>query len=606
VRVYAKHYVRQRQNNLTTFFKFNEREIIRPIVIKLNKNEEEIYVALQLKHKEKINKKITVKQLKASSQFSLEKYYEAYKGLDETHKQFQFILFTNALNGLKLTTDHKTTKIIETSTFTIIEDSDHEKDIVKLFNTSSEVGNVYRFEANPTTSNEGKNNTRELDYKVFLSRVRLFVCQKDLMDLEKDMIEILEKNAALGYIDFFRKWHRGAFENKTIEKRTVNVHLVEIFLSSHIETNRYFLFGQNEKLKLFEKIMKEFDVTLVHDSFELFAKNLTKDFNPAEGIEEELERDKKLHKIDTDDERIMTLAKENKLIGRSVTVLEDKVKLKVFQYIFGKPIIIKFNETSENLIYKIMELHQLGSKIKFILVGQGIQSDRLSRRFRIFENVNDLRSNDELYSEVTRTCRLSLQGRKETTLEKLIDSCEEISKHVKAKEVLQMLEGQFLIGQATESPSSSFHINRKVSFKVEKIDAILDAKFFKKYLPVVKFDRKIRKIQNEIRKSNINVVDVHDYLEATQISNDPTIISTNEECSEQLLKDDPKKSYNKSVVHLRISEDNGFLIISINEDQIYCLTRRVNILCGDGQDDDVEEIEKRKQILDDRCRPQNT
>jgi hypothetical protein len=32
VRVYGKHYVRQRQNNLTTFFNFNEREVIRPIV----------------------------------------------------------------------------------------------------------------------------------------------------------------------------------------------------------------------------------------------------------------------------------------------------------------------------------------------------------------------------------------------------------------------------------------------------------------------------------------------------------------------------------------------------------------------------------------------
>jgi hypothetical protein len=30
VRVFAKHYVRQRQSNLTTFFNFNEREIIRP------------------------------------------------------------------------------------------------------------------------------------------------------------------------------------------------------------------------------------------------------------------------------------------------------------------------------------------------------------------------------------------------------------------------------------------------------------------------------------------------------------------------------------------------------------------------------------------------
>jgi hypothetical protein len=34
VEVYAKHYVRQRQNNLSTFYNLNEREIIRPIVIK--------------------------------------------------------------------------------------------------------------------------------------------------------------------------------------------------------------------------------------------------------------------------------------------------------------------------------------------------------------------------------------------------------------------------------------------------------------------------------------------------------------------------------------------------------------------------------------------
>jgi hypothetical protein len=32
MRVYAKYYVRQKQNNLTTFFNFNEWEIIRPIV----------------------------------------------------------------------------------------------------------------------------------------------------------------------------------------------------------------------------------------------------------------------------------------------------------------------------------------------------------------------------------------------------------------------------------------------------------------------------------------------------------------------------------------------------------------------------------------------
>jgi hypothetical protein len=253
---------------------------------------------------------------------------------------------------------------------------------------------------------------------------------------------------------------------------------------------------------------------------------------------------KKLYKIEPNasaDECIMRLAKEIKIIDRSVTVLENEVKLKVLQYVFEKPIIVNFNETSEELIYKIMELHQLGSKIKFILVGQGIQSARLPRRFRIFENVNDLREMKILYREVTRTCCLSLQGRKETTLEELIDSCKEISEHVGAKEILQMLKGKFLIGQATESVPS-FYINRKVSFKVKRIDAFLDGTFLKKHLAVVKFDRKVKKIQNEIRKRNINVVDVHDYLKSTQISNEPTIISTNEECSKQILQDVLKKA----------------------------------------------------------------
>jgi hypothetical protein len=137
----------------------------------------------------------------------------------------------------------------------------------------------------------------------------------------------------------------------------------------------------------------------------------------------------------------------------------------------------------------------------------------------------------------------------------------------------------------------------------------LDGTFFKKHLAVVKFDTKVINIQHETRKRNINVVDVHEYLKSTQISNDSTIISTNEDCSEQLLQVVSEKSANKSVVYLRISEHYDFLIISIKENQIHRLTAPVNILCAHtGQDDVVEEIEKRMrfQVLDNRCRPQNT
>jgi hypothetical protein len=407
-----------------------------------------------------------------------------------------------------------------------------------FFNTSSGGGNVYRFEVNAKTPEDGK--ITKLDYEIFFSRFRLFVCQKNFEDLKQDTAEILQNdtmNVVPKYLELFRNWHQGKFTNKKIDKATVNVHLIEIFLSPFIITDRYFPVGQNEKLKLFEKVIKEFDVTLIKDSFTYFTEHLTDNFKPEEGIEGKLKSFKQLYRIDrnaSSEECIMRLAKEIKIIDRSVSLLEYEVKLKVLHYVFEKPIIVNFNETSEELIYKIMELHQLGSKIKFILVGQGIQSARLSR-FRIFENVNHLRNNDELYSEVTGTCRLSLQGRQETTLEELIDSCEEIREHVGASEVLQMLRGKFLIGQETES-IPSFYINRKVSLKVKTIDAFFNRTFLENHLAVVKFDRKVTRIQNEIRKRNINVVDVDDYLKSTQISNEPTIISTFVDFSNKLLK----------------------------------------------------------------------
>jgi hypothetical protein len=273
------------------------------------------------------------------------------------------------------------------------------------------------------------------DYEMFFSRFKLFVCQKNFEDLKEETVKILQNDTTYTvpkYLDLFRIWHQGKFKNKKINKATVNIHLIDIFLSPFIITNRYFTVGQNEELKLFEKVIKEFDVILINDSFKNFKENLAEDFNP-EGIDEKLKSYKKLYNIEPNasaDECIMHLAKEIKIIDRSVTVLENEVKLKVLQYVFEKPIIVNFIETSEELIYKIMELNQLGSKIKFILVGQGIQTARLPR-FRIFENLNDLSINDILYRDVTRTCCLSLQGRKETTLEELIDSCKEIREQKK-------------------------------------------------------------------------------------------------------------------------------------------------------------------------------
>jgi ankyrin repeat protein len=544
------------------------------VLIDVTTIEKQLSFAIQLKHKDKKNKHLLPETLeKETGDFSLKKYCKSFKGLSDVDKRRQFILYTN----IKFNSE----RTEEVSNFTMIQDDSCDGNIF-LDRTSNEK-NVYRFEVNDKTPQDGE--ITKQDYDKFFSRFRLFVCQKNFKDLKKDIVEILQNDTidiVPKYLELFRNWHQGKYTNKKIDKATVNIHLIDIFLSTFITTDHYFPVGQNEKLKLFGKIIKEFDLTLVNDSFKQFTQNLTDEFNLEDGIERKLKNYEEQYNIKpkkSADESIMHLAKEIKIIEKSVTELEKKVKQKVLQYLFEKPIIVKFNETSEELIYKIMELHQLGSKIKFIVVGEEIQSDKLSR-FRIFKNVKDLRNNDELYTEVTRTCRLSLQGRKETTLEVLIDSCKEICQHVGAKEVLQMLKGNFLIGQATESRLPSFYINREVCFKVKKIDAFLDDIFYENHLAVVTIDKVIN-IENVITKRNIKVVNVHDYLKSTQISNEPTIILTNEECSEKLRQDVLEKSDNKSAVYLRISEDNGFLIISIEENQLHRLTRSVNILCAD-------------------------
>jgi ankyrin repeat protein len=532
------------------------------VVIHVTKNQTQVSFAILLKYKY-ADYKFRFSETFGKGVFSLKKYCELFKNLKDVDKQHQFILYTNAKFDPKWAAEVKN--------FTMIQDDRCDENM--FLNTSSSRGNVYRFEVNDKTPQDEK--ITKSDYEMFFSRFRVFVCQKNVESFEKAMVKILQHNTLLlQYLHLFRKWHQHRFTNTTIDKTTVNIHLTDIFLSQFV-TNRHLLVGQDEKLKFFEKVVKEFDITLISDCFENFAENLTEDSGVEEGVDESRKETNK-GVPNTSLHQLISFAQKNKMIERSVTTLEPQIKLKVSQYLFQKPIIVHFNETSEELIYNLMKILQLGSKIKFIFVGQGIQSERLSR-FRIFENLNDLRNNDELYSEVTRTCRLSLQGRKETTLEELIDSCEEISEHVGAKEILQMLKENFLIGQPADT-LPSFYINRKVSFKVKTIDAFLDATFFNKHLAVVKLDKKAKEIQNEFRKRNINVVDVNDYLKSTQISNEPTIISTNEECSKQLLQ---LKSNNKTVVYLKISEDNGFLIISIEENQIRCLNRPVNILCAD-------------------------
>jgi ankyrin repeat protein len=550
------------------------------------KDERKFGYAMQLKQKDNDSKKLSPESFEtANGPFSLKRYCQAFKNLNQRNRQYRFILYTNA--------EFDPQKATKVTNFNMIKDDRCNEDM--FFNTSSEKENVYRFEVNDKTPSD-KEITKS-DFKEFFSRFTIFVCQKNFKDLERAVIKILEnETAAMNYTNLFRKWHQGRFTNKTINKATVNVHLIDIFLSPFVNSNSYLLTAEYEKWNLFQRVVEEFDVVLIKDSFENVAMTMTE--ISEEEVTEKYKTYRKMFKIHANvatDESIMRIAKENKIIEKSVTSLEPEVKLKVLQYFFAKQLVINFNTISEKFIYKIMELHQLRSKIKFILIGHGIQPGKLSR-FKIFENLKNLSINETLYRDVIQECLLSLQGRKEITLKKLIDSIENICEFVGAKELLQMLKGNFLVGQETEFLPSHY-IDRKVSFEVLEADQIFDHKFLKENLVVINFDGKLDLVRNKLRKRNINVMSIEHYLKLTEVTMESVIIATNEQCSVELLGDISKKNRKSSIVCLRLFDEDSLSVvmstrslpenlswrrISIKENQIYDhLTRPINILCAD-------------------------
>jgi ankyrin repeat protein len=535
-------------------------------------NNKQLRLAIQLKQKENKHKKLSPGSFEAQTgNFSLKKYCQAFKNLTDQNKQSQFILYTNA--------DFDPHRKEEVTNFKMIED--HQSDVNLLLNTSFDGRNVYKFEVNENTPEEEE--MTKSDYEEFLSRFRLFVCQKNFQDLEQDLIEILHnENIVLKYLNLFRKWHQGRFTNKTIDKATVNVHLIDIFLSPFVITDSCLFDSKNRNLALFDKAIQEFDLTLINETCKDFLEKF------SEEVEEEEEDSNMLS-----DERFMLLAKEHKIIEKSVTQLERAIKLKLLHYFCRKPLIVDFNETSQSLIYKIMELLQLENEIKFVLLGREIHTKKLSR-FRIFENLDNL-CNQTLYTDIVRACRLSLQGRNEITLEELIDSFVEIRGFVGTKELLQMLKGNFLIGQEKES-MPFYYIHRKISANVLKLDTLLDPTFLKENLLVVNFYGKLEQLQAKFRFHKINIVNSSDYIMSREVPEDPILISTSEQFSEKLLVDICKRETFRSVWYLKMIDDDSFVTVrwikkvlekltwkktSVTEEKIAdYFDRSVNILCA--------------------------
>ena len=513
------------------------------------------YFAIQLKHKEKKNKKLLPTNFEAKGNFSLEKYCKAFKDIEKRNKNYRFILYTNS--------EYNSSRKEQMTNFRMSKEDKCEGKV--FFDTSSGRDGVYRFEVNDNIPDA---EVTKSDYEQFFRRFTVYVGQKNFEDLEQEIFRILKnKSAGLKYLDVFRRWHQNRFTNKTIDKETVNIHLVDIFVSE-------FVIASHISNDLFGRIVKEFDVTIIDESVD----NIDS-LKRCEGDDRNVDDD--LH-----------LAKKYKIVDKSVYELDCGTKRKILQYFFLKVVLINFNQSSEDNLYQMLEHYRCSdNRIKFVLVGRGIDTAKLSN-FTIFQNLQQLSKFDNLYAEVLKTCQLSMQGKDPITLEELLRICDDVD-FVGPKEILFMLTRPLTIGEDKEL-LPPVYIHRRVSTEVPRLIHLLNPSIVKRHTLVIDFNTHLDQIRTQFEEKGITIVDIDDYYKLEAPPQTPVIISVHDEHSFEELDYIRRKNNTHALLYLKMvnpktfipvvhnsTEPSLFEKIFIDENNIHELfDNKMNILCA--------------------------
>ncbi|RZC38346.1 hypothetical protein BDFB_008996, partial [Asbolus verrucosus] len=454
------------------------------------KNGRKHHFAFQLKHKEaKNNKKLLPTNFAEKGDFNLAKYCESKREV----------------------TDFKMVNLPYRDHFFN----------VSFFDESSGLNGVYKFVDNSA------------DFKRFFPRFSLFVRQKDSRNVEDNIINIFvneykaDAHTAANYINFFRKWHKGEFTNNKLDKRVLNVLLVDLLLSP-------FVINCNAKVELVDANIRLFDVTVVEGTkdnlIRKFGTNVT---------------------LDGDDSQLLQLGKEYKIVDRFATALTTNKKQKIFNYVLSNPFFVEFYLISENLISRAVQLSQI-IKMKPVLVGPNINPARFSH-LKVFQNLEDLQQVDEdFFRKIANEFKISIQGRRAVSLQQL----EEVAKLVGVE---QLLQENFAVGEVSEELPKTY-ITRTVSAVYLNTEKVLDHSARTNDVLIINCNGKFGLIKHLVLRKGLNTAEIHQfddghYQEVILLENDCSKSQFDEICT--------KTRRNVHLVQL-INEQSLLLVISSN------------------------------------------
>lgn len=302
------------------------------------------------------------------------------------------------------------------------------------------------------TSSEEKEHIFEISLEG--QKITFFTCQKSRNEIDiatkgklKDKFDLDEKSldsVLAKFKSFFLKWKKEGSELFKLDKQDIKMKLAEILSwDSIIDFSPIFEEEIDSKIKIFQNVLKNFNL--------IFAGDVSGSFGT-------------LCRFDLDKSKLIEYAK-----NLLVTNFENADKnLSVILWRMKEfPLPVKITEENERVIYELIN-DLRDEHLNFILFGKVSKLQFSS--LKILENLDDLKSN-KLYESDIKNFKLSIQGREDITLEELLACNKNFGEIITIRELFQILQGDFRMGEPLEELPQSY-ISRRLLTPILKIKTI--------------------------------------------------------------------------------------------------------------------------------------
>jgi ankyrin repeat protein len=490
--------------------------------------------ALQLKHRETGRDILEARSElnREKKNFHIASYCAEFEKLpSDIQANYKFILFTNAtFQNFHAVKNYKTESCTTPSKSNI-------------FNTDK----IYQFHEYTNC------------HAAFYRKFYLLSGQKNVSELEESIVQIFreyfhsDSNIATCYIDFFGSLRMGNYINAKITKEEVILKLTSLLLSNHV-IRTPLREERDEKIQQLEEAIQQFDVTLLQD------------------IDKDFVRDNwcypNRHK-----HLVENWARKNKMLRSKGQGRLNEQQKELLYYFKENLLFITITKNCAELIYQIINLCKSAEnvKIKFVLIGERIDNKNL-KQWKIFGNLSDIKSNQELYKKMTTSFKISLQGRKAETLATLTSRFNlHLDDFITPNELFRMLQCDLLVGQAIEK-LSGYYIPRillKEEFGYKCLPEVCEQKTV-----IVQCNGKSKTLKESLKSEfrNLKFLDFNNFQQNPRDYTKSFLILTDEKFNQQL----------NSIFHLQLIDNNKLAWIDnkIKAEDLLILDKQVSVVCG--------------------------